>query len=977
MDASALRKERGARLAIARRRAAMPAEELVRRLAVVTDGRVSLTSAAVYAWEKGRNLLSEKVATQLAPILGCPASELLGPISTDELELIPLGGASAHQEAKTNSATRPCSEELDVELTVRSRTNGSVLRKRSWRIDIDLDKSELVIRAGEGCSSDSLKLFRPGATGVEELKGRPDYRDLGALRIPFDFNDLPLDDDTPALFLQQILEAVPIFANELPQLFDETPEPVSKAIVRRRLSKDIQFELADFLDDETAQRLTAMWEESSESGEHLTHYCDRILTRESDPFRQRLQEALIYTSLLKNHEKARTAIEFLEPLAGDDPRRLADVAYLSGRNRWYLGADRNDRSELERAIEDLTRSLKLAQASQNAIRVGQAFVYLARIGVEHANYRRLVEEKTGQDLIQLIDLAKDIGLKHRRLDIEALAERLHVIRLYNESNHDESIARGKRLLERLGSATAAGLEFSNIELNLAIHIGLALRRRNQDGDRQYAEQIYLDAISRGRNDSTAGMAMYLLGDIYADRMLDSTSAAVLSKSESQRSEEQNLSEQHRIKAQEWYDQALQTLKSRGDRKALAKAVYRAIWIRCGEHSEKFPEASTRQLVAMSNVAREHFINQRLIGKNFNAQTRSIPMELLEEILTVRHLDANVTHDEVNTIHATDYIDSRTLLLLPSNLGTVLMVQLFAMDDASQVLNLKGWIAIPSYSSEVLPLLRQFRQDATRPAWTKEEFAAFQQRSLECWLTLVGRIEVIEPLRSFTFDRLVVIAPNDHIDAMLPFETLITIDESAAKLLSSVGESVLYAGPWGSPLHTARVIVPANEIAVFADHTEMKDVGSSRGRGRSLLDIVALETAFIPKRIPDSGEALNSTGIAIFAHSDSTGSLRDIIRSWKLDGVRAVFLIFCGSGTFDLISGPFSDGLAQSVRSKLGPNAIVVSNRLPISAAEGIRLLQAVRRDSAEDRPLANVVTNYMQERLREHQNPFTFPWFVL
>ncbi len=972
MDTDELRRERGRRLAAVRRRITMTAEEMVRRLKVVTKGRLDFTSGAVYAWEKGRNLLQENVAMQLAPILGCSANELLGPLSSSELDF-PLGGGAAISDAPEEALAAQAREELDVELTLRSRIDGSLVRKRSWQIDIDVEKCEIVIRPGEGCTSESLKFFRPTETGCEELKGRPDYRNLGALRIPFDPNVVPTDEDTPVLFMQQVLEAVPLFKDDLPTR-SEVRQPVRKSIARRRLSKDIQFELADFLDDDTAQRLTALWEESSEAGEHLEHYCERILPRERDPFQQRLQEALIHTCLLKDHEQGRVAIDFLEALAGDDPRRIADAAYLSGRNRWYLGADRNDRSELPKAIDDLTRAIQYARRVQNAVRMGQAYVYLSRIGIEQADRSQEIKDKTGHDVIQLAEMAKEIGIKHQRPDIELLAERLHVIRLHNEKEYDECIDRGKRLLERIRSTTATGFDLNNIESNLAIHVGLALRRRNREGDQQEAEQIYLDAISCVRNDSTAGMSMYLLGDIYADRMLKAISEAATAKSESQRDEEIEASKQHRIKAQDWYDQAMQALKSRGDRKALAKAAFRSLWIRSGE----FPEPRTRQHVATSHVARELHINQKLIGDGFAKQVRSVPMELFEEILKVVHLRIDEASEEIQPIRSTDYVDAETLVAVPRNLGTALMVQLLALDaSAPRTLQVKGWVTIPSYSSQIRPLLKQFQQQASRPAWSEAEWKMFQEQLTTAWFAILDRIEVIEPLRLPVIKRLVVVTPDDHLDAMLPIEALIDNEATKSRLLTSISDAVLYAGPWGAPLQTAAVAIRRDDIHVYADHTETKNAGSSRGRGQSLLKIVAAETGFEADRLPEFGATLNNTAVVIVAHADSEGKLRERIRSWKFAGVRAVFLLFCGSGTLDLISGPFSDGVAQRVRRQLDLNGIVCANRLPVSAGEAMKLLKTLRDDASDDRPVARIVTGYMSKRLREQQNPFDFPWFVI
>lgn len=68
---------RGKALKHLRKRAGMTADELVRRLAVSTQGRMDYTASSVYAWEKGRNLLQEHIVDQLVPILECARDDLL------------------------------------------------------------------------------------------------------------------------------------------------------------------------------------------------------------------------------------------------------------------------------------------------------------------------------------------------------------------------------------------------------------------------------------------------------------------------------------------------------------------------------------------------------------------------------------------------------------------------------------------------------------------------------------------------------------------------------------------------------------------------------------------------------------------------------------------------------------------------------------------------------------------------------------
>lgn len=968
MDSTQLRKERGRRLTTARRRAGMTADELVRRLSTVTGGKMEFTTSALYSWEKSRNLLPDKVAIQLAPILGCSTQDLLGPLSVDELELIPLGGGPAIIEAE-ESKTR--NKEVEIDITLRSRSDGSVIRRRGWRVSFDLDSAEIVVRPGDGCAAESLQVFRPADEGVVELRGRRDYRDMGTIRIPFDTSLIPSGDQLPALFLQPSLEVLPLFADELPAV-EKPDSSIAKPAIRRRISKDIQLELADFLDVETVQRLTALWEESAE---HLERYRERVLRHEFDPFCKRMQEALIDTCLLKDHERARRSIDSLQALEGDKPQKIADVAYLSGRNRWYLGmSEGGDRSELPAAIEDLCRAMTHTNADNDPVRIAQVFIYLSRIGIEHANFWKQVIEKTGHDPVELADMAKELAVQTHRLDLEILAERNHVIRLYNQNDYDECIRRGRLLFAIIRSDD--NFYFENIEANLSIHVGLALRRRRaSESDWIEAEDLYQNAISKGRNDSLSGMAMYLLGDLYADRMIESQSIATIAESDISRTIATDEAERHQSTAQDWYDQAFNDLQERGDRKALAKSLYRVIWIRFGKHGDSFPEPNTHQVVAQTHAARQHFLNQRLIGTRFNARPDTIPLELIKEFLSVHHLDTKNTTDQLPELNLNDYFDDRTALILPRNLGNIL-IALVLVPNSHDVTSMKiaGWFAVPGYGSEIRPLLKQIQQDSFLRNTSKSEWSSLKEQTAEFWKFLREKVKVIEPLRQLDASRVMVLAPHDHIEALLPIEQLLGVENQSSTILNSVEESVVYAGSWGSSLQSAKVVVPKTMISYFADCVPMQ---TSQSRGQSLADIVQSRLQASVNDLPQTGAIIEKDAVAVVAHSDSTGALQNLIDSWTFNKTKAVFLLFCGSGTFDLIQGPFSDGLAFRIRRSLPVDAVVVSNRFPVSVAEALRLLDALNEDRPSDLPVAQIVTKYIRERIRHEPNPFSCPWFTM
>ena len=73
---------RGARLKEARRAYSgqkMTADKLAKRLKVISRGRISVTTSAVYTWECGKNLLEDKTAIMIARTLKYSPEKLLGP----------------------------------------------------------------------------------------------------------------------------------------------------------------------------------------------------------------------------------------------------------------------------------------------------------------------------------------------------------------------------------------------------------------------------------------------------------------------------------------------------------------------------------------------------------------------------------------------------------------------------------------------------------------------------------------------------------------------------------------------------------------------------------------------------------------------------------------------------------------------------------------------------------------------------------
>lgn len=80
---TAIRTDRGNRLKAIREQKRMTAQGLVEAISKLTEGKTKYSSGAVYAWEKGRNLIGVDVAILLSAVLQCSMQDILGSLKSE------------------------------------------------------------------------------------------------------------------------------------------------------------------------------------------------------------------------------------------------------------------------------------------------------------------------------------------------------------------------------------------------------------------------------------------------------------------------------------------------------------------------------------------------------------------------------------------------------------------------------------------------------------------------------------------------------------------------------------------------------------------------------------------------------------------------------------------------------------------------------------------------------------------------------
>ncbi len=977
MNSHALRKDRGMRLHAARRRASLSAEELARRVAASTQGRVKFTTSAVYNWEKARNLLPVRTAREIARVLQCEEIELLGEHGRTFLERIPLAASASHLAPVTPDQLPDirATTDLNITLSVGPVDGSAPPRERSWAIRYDARRKVLIVRGAPGTSPVAVAFALP--EGEEPYRFASNPKLMGMLPDPSDFSTMHVACDLADLLANandgRVLR---LDVRELLGLedFQRLLQPADSAMSLRgkvgRVTKDKEVQVADFLDEVAARRLCAMWEEGSD---YLERYLADVLPREViDPYSRNLVTAVAYLGLNTNFDRALGPCRVLVELAGDDPRQLCDAHYLLGRCLWYLKQDKNRSSLFPEAVQHLGNCYKYALRIGNEIRAAQAAIYQARISIDSPNFASLVTGAMVKDADELLGYAHDVGCRHKRPDIEILAARSRIVRLYQQKRYDDVVEQGKDLLRRIRGEREAGSGFDLGAIGdyVSVHVGMALRRRGTEEGRSEAELLYAEGIEKGNDDSHAGMCCYLTGDLEVDRAQAAAQEAVSLEltypDDAKKSWEK--AQHHQREASSWYDRAERILYPRGDRAAKEKATYRTLWVR----NQELPKPATRQVAVDSAVARQQRLVRELLGRSFLEPTTSIAKSVIEELLSTRFLDTTPT-DVHFTADVADYIDDRTLLVLPWLAGDALNIQLLAQHaEKSDHLTVVGWMVIKDYATNVRRLLRKVHARMAATDWEEEDWDRFSSLSDQLWEAIQDQTRRVSPIRLPKIDKALILAPDDPLDALLPFECLSSLDDGGLSLLDRIEVPIVYAGPWAPALRSFEVCLSGKDAGLFCSDDSLA------GSSLSLRDAVASELARTVLPLPGRGASFAHPSVMLVCHADSHGQIAELIGSWDFSGVRTVFLLFCGSGAADLVQGPFTTGPAHRVRKALGPEGLVVASRVPVSVDEAIQLTSEML-DEAAEQPIAvaTAVSTYVRRRVKEGGNPLSFPWFVL
>ncbi|MBA3312218.1 MAG: helix-turn-helix transcriptional regulator [Planctomycetaceae bacterium] len=990
LSSEQVKRDRGRRFAKARRAAGLSADDFIRKLAIATRGRLRVTTSAVYSWEKGRNFLRDDIAFEAAEVLGCRPEELIGPAALLDM---PLGESSRSATRSAPAAPRAAPKEQIVELTIRPADGIGPTRHRQWTLRYDETKQQFIVRGAPGTTPDSLRFLTPEGTPLE---AKPDFFDLTALRYAFPATSFPQEDDEPLLIPQLTPNAAAILTGELRpggRSFAETQTHSALRIV-----KDIELELADFVGEKAAGALVAMWEESERDAEHLTSYLAHHLASGSVPaFERMLHATLVHLSLLKNYEKAFSTVEELLKLA-DDPWKVAQAKYLAGRCSWYLGKEhKTGKSLFPKAIAELVRARQLTvdehlesaavSRSHRELLTAQCSIYLGRILNADATLDRLVREGTGLSFDELMDEARIIGLRNQRPDVGLLAQRVIFERLMGDTRGDsDSIEFGKELLADIAAAEQHGFDLRNIEDNTVIMLGIALRRRGNEADRVEAEKHYRRLMDRGRNDSTAGIAAYLTGDLFVDRSQQAAAAALAIRgaesptNNADRDERPTVdvekliqeARKHHREAKKLYDRSRVLLKNRGDRKAIAKMEYRRLWVR----QVALPDPATRSVVLESHATREFEFDSLFIGKSCGKPAEHVSRPTLIKLFSALHLSPETASESRPPVSLDRYVDESSLLLVSRVFGAALSIQLLRQIPGNgDRFDICGWYVSPNYR-------QKFRERLN--SVPKEGLAATDRRRFEdllwdLWWQIGDDLIAIRDFDRADFDRLVVHTPHDPALGFLPFEAM-ELSSVHPNLATTARRGVVQAGLWAAPLDSAEVALGADDFVIYASDDPRPEPASGR-LGPSLYEAVGRETKFRVEPLPfetheDRAVVFDSRGVIILAHDDHAGELRNRLRTWKFDGTQAVVLAFCGSGRTE-VHGPFSQGAALRVREALGERAVTVASRLPVTVGEALRLVQHLGERLDGQRSVAEVVNDYVRDMLDQNENPFLVSWIVL
>jgi len=719
---------------------------------------------------------------------------------------------------------------------------------------------------------------------------------------------------------------------------------------------DVERELGDFLPLATAREMIAAWKQ----GQLRQWISDYV--RVADDYGDALVLALASMSLTKDHTAAAPYLEKLVEHAGTRPERIQDAHYLRGRGKWYL-------KKQAEAVQDLQRAIEAGAETQNPVRLAQAEYYLGRVAIVAP---KLVAETADVLLQRAEDRARHIG----RPDLELLAKRGRMIWYRNKRQHDQAVPLGRELLDP--QSRWASLGMSHILDNVRTDLGVSLRGLYTEEARQEAERCYQHGINRGRDDSHAGMCLYLTADLYVDRMVAELQQAAEERSDPAAAEAAlQRAYSHRRTALSLCEHAQRILQVRGDKEALEKANRRLVFLETSDLVRPTDETA----VVADYAVRVQRVTELFLGAprrgtkgpyspGINELGRVELEQLLGEYFSgLLVMPGRATPSEVSL---DDFLRPNTLLCLPWLVGSSLVVRVLGcFDDPKQVVNV-GWFVLRHYANEIRPGLARMRDLALR------EFLGLRHAYFG---ELQKRVETIDPMTRHEHPGLrsvrdvIVLSPQSNQEWLCPVEWLRTGPgraEPGVALLDYAAGSLVFATTARGPFAAMQQTVPFQQWRIVATTQQADD--------RTIYDHVrqalgpSLERWDAAAPFPGGG----FRGVMVIAHADDVGSVERALAAADLSSASCVALLFCSSGQYSLTSGPFVDGVALQVRSKLPPDGLVIGARVPVSLPEAIRFATELRKDLNASRPVTEVVTGYLHAvRFYGNANPFDTPWVVL
>ncbi len=971
MNELQLRAERGRALRQARERAGLKAQELLRQAEARSGGKFKLSTAAIYSYERGRVMLSAEVAGFLAPVLKVPVDDLLverqsAAIFSEERML--LGGRT---KVRTSEATHTTT---GVEITLEIHAIGeetATLRRRRWSLSYDPARKRFNVRGADGTSPLSLELQRedrvieamPNAVDATKAHVGPFDRDS-----LFDETGLPLQDDDIGLMM--VLNE-PLLAGEIRSLLlhnasMEVSEPSRHRISAQAsnplsLGKDVVLELADFLPEQMAKKLVALWEHGDGD---LDRFLKSVVRLIKDAYERALIEVLAHTSLKKTHEGVADRVVELTRLAGTDDRRVADAFYLLGRHLWYVKRD------LPEGVRAFRRALVAAEKIGLKPRVAQILVYLARVA---SNF----PDKVPETASSLIDQALVIAGQVRRTDIELLAKRAKIELLRREGRINEAISLGDQIVSQSQHYRALGGDVDNILDNIRVDLALSLRRLHTQESRDEAERYYQMGIDRGRDDSHEGMCEYLLSDLYIDRSLDALSEARKSIAEGHPADGAQLCEQAEAfqeRALVHCERAFAILDRPGaDVAAKQKSQRRLLFLR-HEHM-KLPESSD---AASDELAvREQLIARFMLGvprlaerydpTKFDLTTSELE-SLLRNIFATRNIAPGHSLD-LSDVKLNNYLRPGVRLCLACSVGDTLIVRIFeGRTSDSPTVSSVGWFIVEDYFTRVQDRLRHLLTSVETPSYTRTYDEAFD---------IVQRaVRTIQPISREQCDSIITVAPQSAEEWLLPLEWLlterVTDDESNPPLVELPRDGFIFTTYKMNPLKALQTQIPRTDFTIFVADDVQSLVESQPERLKSVTSAFLKQSHALPRK---QGFRPKTAGVIVLAHADEHGLLTNTLQHWRFDKAQSVILLFCASAHSEMSRGPFAEGLALTIRQQIGPDGILVASRLAVSLEEAVSMGSEILDGSAHQIPIAKIVTTYLQRPT--HSNPFDVPWVIL